>query len=207
MDYENLIFISYRRADPDWVRWTRENFVRALSSLLRPALGDVGVFLDGTIETGASWPHRLATSLARSKILVPVLSRDYFYSEWCRLELALMLHREELLGLRTASNPDGLVLPVIIDDGDCFPPEVQAIQGASIHEFANPFIRPDSPKQEALAEYLRTRFCPDVERVVDNIPPYDPAWESITYERFRNTFQVQIRSQNTLPGLTLGETS
>lgn len=36
--------------DEDWVRWTRDNFVRPLRSLLRPALGDVRIFLDEQIE-------------------------------------------------------------------------------------------------------------------------------------------------------------
>jgi hypothetical protein len=74
VEYENDIFISYRRSDIDWVRWTRENFVRALSSLLRLRLGAVRVFMDETIEDGASWPNHLAMSLSRSRIMVAVLS-------------------------------------------------------------------------------------------------------------------------------------
>jgi hypothetical protein len=137
-DYVNDIFISYRRSDVDWVRWTRENFVRALSSLLRIRLGSVTVFMDETIEDGASWPNHLAMSLSRSRIMVPVLSRDYFHSDWCRLELALMHHREKTRNLRTAANPWGLIIPVIIDDGNCFPPEIQAMQAEQLHRFANP---------------------------------------------------------------------
>jgi hypothetical protein len=81
------------------------------------------------------------------------------------LELALFFHREKLLGFRTAANPDGLTLPFIIDDGDSFPPEVQSIQGEKITILHTPFIRPDSPRQEAFAEYLR-RWCPCVERAM-----------------------------------------
>src|SRR5258708_1301966 len=85
-EYENHIFISYRRPDAGGVRWTRDNFVRALTSLLRPRLGPIRVFMDETIEDGAAWPNHLARSLSRSRIMVPVLSRDYFQSDWCRLE-------------------------------------------------------------------------------------------------------------------------
>ena len=74
-DYENDIFISYRRSDADWIRWTRQNLVRALNSLLRVRLGAIKVFVDETIEDGASWPNYLAMSLSRSRIMVAVLRK------------------------------------------------------------------------------------------------------------------------------------
>jgi hypothetical protein len=49
MGYEYDIFISYRRSDDDWVRWTREHFVHLLRSLLVPALGPVRVW-DRVVE-------------------------------------------------------------------------------------------------------------------------------------------------------------
>ena len=173
-NYEHHIFVSYRRSDEEWVRWTRENVVRFLRSLLRPALGQVSVYMDETIETGASWPEHLALNQARSRLLVAILSRDYFQSDWCRLELALMSARERAAGLRTQGNPGGLIVPLVIDDGDLFPAEIQAIQSERIHNFANPFMRPDSPRQEELAEIIRTRVCPSVERMLQSVPEFDP---------------------------------
>lgn len=202
-DYENDIFISYRRSDLDWVRWTRDNFVRALSSLLRVRLGQIKVFVDETIDDGASWPNHLAMSLSRSRIMVAVLSRDYFHSDWCRLELALMHHREKTGKFRTATNPWGLIIPVIIDDGTCFPPEVQAMQGEPLHSFANPFMRPDSPKQEAMADVLKNKLCDSIERALAATPAYDPAWEHVAHKQFEGVFQIHMQSQNTVPSLNL----
>lgn len=202
-DYETDIFVSYRRSDVDWVRWTRENFVRALTSLLRVRLGAIKVFVDETIDDGASWPNHLAMSLSRSRIMVAVLSRDYFYSDWCRLELALMHHREKAGNLRTAENPWGLIIPVVIDDGNCFPPEVQAMQGEPLHAFANPFMRPDSPKQEAMAEVLRTKLCASVERALLVAPAFDPEWEKIAHKQFEGVFRIHMQSQETVPSLVL----
>ncbi len=202
-DYENDIFISYRRSDADWVRWTRDNFARALASLLRPRLGSIRVFLDESIEDGSSWPTHLARSLSRSRIMVPILSRDYFKSKWCRLELALMCHREHSIDFRTARNQWGLIIPAIIDDGDCFPPEVQAMQGERLHEFANPFMRPDSPRQESLADVLGRKFCNSVERALTFAPPYDAAWENVAHKQFEGVFQIHVGSQLTVPSLTL----
>lgn len=159
--------------------------MRALSSLLRVRLGAVKVFVDETIDDGASWPNHLAMSLSRSRIMVAVLSRDYFQSDWCRLELALMHHREKVGKLRTSGNPWGLIIPVVIDDGNCFPAEVQAMQGEPLHAFANPFMRPDSPKQEAMADVLRNKLCASIERALAATPPFDPAWEQIAHKQIR----------------------
>lgn len=201
-DYEHDIFISYRREENDWIRWTKDHFVRPLRVLLRPALGNVRLFIDDQIETGASWPSYLARAHARSRLLIPILSRDYFNSDWCRLELALMQHREQRLGFRSPTKPEALILPFIIDDGDCFPAEVQAMQGEAIHDYANPFIRPDSPKQEAFAEHLKN-WCPRVESALRHVPPFDPAWETFTHAEFQLKFQIKMQTQNTLPGLSL----
>ncbi len=203
-DYEYDIFISYRRTNADWVRWTKENFLRALNSLLCVRLGTVKVFIDETIEDGTSWPNHLALNLSRSRIMVAVLSRDYFESDWCRLELALMHDREKTTNSRTASNPRGLIIPVVIDDGDCFPPEVQMMQAERLHEFANPFIRPDSPKQEALAEVLKNKLCASIEHVLsEGVPPYDPKWEGIAHKQFEGVFKIHMHSQKTVPSLVL----
>lgn len=201
-DYEHHIFVSYRRMDEDWVRWTRENFVRPLRSLLRPALGDVRIFLDEQIETGISWPARLAAAHTRSRLLIPILSRDYFSSDWCRLELALMFKREELLGFRTADKPQALILPFIIDDGESFPPEVQVMQGEGIHKFANPFMCTNTPSQEAFAEHLR-QWCPRVAQALELVPPLDPSWGTLAHDQFNQMFRIKTQTLKTLPGLSL----
>jgi hypothetical protein len=195
-DYEHDIFISYRRMDDDWIRWTKENFVRPLRALLRPALGNVRIFFDEQIETGMSWPDYLARAHARSRLLIPLLSRDYFSSPWCRLELALMHHREQQLGLRSPANPAVLILPFIIDDGDQFPQEVQAMQGERIHKYANPWIRPDSAVFQEFAQYLQT-WCPRAETARNSVPGYDSAWESFAHAQFNQTFRIQVQTQTT----------
>jgi hypothetical protein len=201
-DYEHDIFVSYRRMDEEWVQWTRDNFLRPLRSLLRPALGNVRIFVDDQIETGASWPAYLARALAHSRLLVPILSRDYFNSDWCRLELALMHHRETRAGWRTPAQPSVLILPVVIDDGESFPPEVQVMQGESIHRFAIPCMCTNGPRQEEFAAHLQ-RWCPRVEQALQTIPPFDSAWEAVAQEQFAEMFRIKVATQKTLPGLSL----
>jgi hypothetical protein len=199
--YEHDIFVSYRRPDNDWVRWTKDIFVRILRSILSIGLDDVRIYMDESIETGADWPDHLALSLSRSKIMVALLSRTYFTSNWCTLEFGHMHRREVLNNLRTPRNPYGLIIPVVIDDGTCFPEIVQKMQLESLHHFANPFICAASPKQEALADVLRDRLCPVIERTLARVPAFDPAWEQIAHKEFENVFRIRTQLQNTVPSL------
>jgi hypothetical protein len=114
-----------------------------------------------------------------------------------------MYHREKYTKFRTPENPYGLIIPVAIDDGDCFPGEVQAMQWEPLHKFANPFIRVDSPKQEALAEVLKERICPIIENALDRVPPYDPSWEKTAHKQFENMFKIVKRIQKTVPTMKL----
>ena len=189
--------------DEDWIRWTKQNFVRPLQSLLRPSLGDVSIFLDDQIETGSSWPARLAFALSHSRLLIPVLCPDYFNSEWCRLELSLMRHREKQLDFRTAGNPNGLILPVIINDGDRFPDEVKEIQGKKIHKFAQPCMCLNTPLQENFAELLKNDFCPEIESALENVPAHDSAWQDFVYDQFKEQFKAAAAKQTKVPGLSL----
>jgi hypothetical protein len=114
-----------------------------------------------------------------------------------------MHKREELASFRTLANPCGLIIPIVIDDGDCFPAEVRRMQWHPFHTFANPFIRTDSPKQEALAEVLRERICPMVERALNKAPDFDPAWEQIAHKQFEHMFCIKTPIQRSVPPFVL----
>lgn len=202
-DYEHHIFVSYRRSDEDWARWTRENFPRALAALLRPGIGNVKISIDSDIDAGASWPLHLARSLSRSRLMVALMSRAYFQSDWCLLELGLMQRREQEQALRTPEKPYGLIIPVVIDDGDCFPHAVQAMQNVALHEFANPFIRLDSPRQEALTEVLKRQLCPAIEKALEHVPPFDPSWADHASEHFTKTLKIQASKLTKTPSISL----
>ncbi|VFM95329.1 MAG: TIR domain-containing protein [Candidatus Kentron sp. G] len=201
-DYEYDIFISYRRLDKDWDRWARKHVAGVLKTHLQPALGEPKIFIDDQIQTGDSWPARLSYALARSRLLVPLLCPAYFMSDWCQLELFLMCERERLCGLRCISNPAVLILPFVFNDGDSFPAEVKAMQSKVIHD-ATPFIVRDTPKFLEFSETLRQE-CPRIQAALKKVPPFDPAWETITHDRFRKRFQIQTAThQKTAPSLSL----
>jgi TIR domain len=122
------VFVSYRRRSPvyDWVHVHFFPLLRGHLDALGPR--DIDVFVDTTIETGDAWPEALKAALRRSRVLVPVLSANYFRSDWCMAEFETIRERERLSGFRTTDNPHGLILPVRFSDGTFFSSDAQAIQ-------------------------------------------------------------------------------
>jgi len=110
-----------------------------------------------------------------------------------------MLAREKKYDFRTTKKPSGLIIPAVIDDGTSFPQEVRAIQAQSLHEFANPFMKMDSPRQEELAETLRTTVCRAVEHTLPTVPQFDPDWEEAADISFGDAFRIQTSPQTAVP--------
>ncbi|KOG30562.1 TIR-like protein FxsC [Streptomyces resistomycificus] len=54
------------------------------------------VYLDRRIPLGSAWEDELKRRLARCQVLVPVLSRRLFTSEWCALEWECFQRRQQL---------------------------------------------------------------------------------------------------------------
>src|SRR5262245_48735271 len=91
--YRYDVFISYARRGnvPDWVQ---NHFKPMLERCLDDELGRAEVFLDATMESGTRWLPELRDALLCSRVLVPVLSAQYFLSSWCIAELQSFLLRE-----------------------------------------------------------------------------------------------------------------
>jgi len=148
MPYENDIFLSYRRFSEEWLRWTHKILVPMLRNLLQPALGNVTIYTDMATETGDPWPDEIAWNLVRSRIMVAVLSRDYFRSDWCRAEIAHMCKRQELFDSQAHDKRPSLIFPLVIDDGDCFPEKIRRMKFEEIHGFAQPYMAIDGANAE-----------------------------------------------------------
>jgi hypothetical protein len=130
------IFVSYEH-DSEMGSWVPDHLVPYMQSFVSNALNrPVSIFVDREgIKTGQSWPLVLQGALGRARCLVPVWNPLYFHSDWCRRECAVMLHRERRMAYRTLNNPDGLVIPVNVFDGEFFPQAVQPIQWFDFQEF------------------------------------------------------------------------
>ncbi|MFN7926989.1 MAG: toll/interleukin-1 receptor domain-containing protein [Blastocatellia bacterium] len=142
-NYSYDVFLSYRRVPPV-IDWVRNHFHPLLTQWLPSALPPrykTRIFIDELqIETGATWPLQLQEALKNSRCLVPVWSPEYFGSKWCLAELKSMQKREQLLGLRSPQQPQGLIYPVVFSDGENFPKYAQAIQQKDLSQWNIPDV-------------------------------------------------------------------
>ena len=138
------------------------------------------IYVDLESRSAGDWPTALGSDLARSRVLVPLLSRMYFESPWCRTEYELMRRRED----RCRRN---LIVPAIIHDGDHLPDHARRQHAAELMSHANPWMARGSPTSEQLAILVKD-WAPVVAAAIRNAPPRDPAWEREHVDAMDSTF-------------------
>ncbi len=169
-DYEFDVFISYRR-DGNPYHWVRNHFYPRLKDCLADQLPtEPALFLDEDMEIGSVWPDRLEEALARTRILVPVFSPQYFRSRWCLAEWHSMAEREKVLGHR------GLIYPVLFSDSDNFPSFARERSWRNL----KPWNKPDLVFQQTIRWI---DFVDEIEKVaielserISRVPKWEPDW-------------------------------
>jgi hypothetical protein len=181
MEYIYDVFVSYKR-HRDWTPWTREHIFDLLDAYLTQELGDKpSIFIDDKIEPGADWPNRLGNALARSRVLLPIFSGDYFGSDWC-------LHELDLLHGRMLINPGKvLIIPIQGHDGDLIPKEIARLQPVDFREFRNPDIQRKTPRFEKFADEVG-KLAPKLAQAIGSVPVFDPAWVQEYEGRFDQVY-------------------
>ena len=178
MEYENHIFISYARGE-FWTEWVNKQFVPRLRAYLENQTGSLKVFVDKEIQPGANFDYLLKRNVARSMIMIPLLSPHYFSRVWCRTELALMLERERFIGLEGQGNNYGLIITVRLGDGDMFPDLIGHIQYLDFEDCA--ILR--FPENSLIAQRFDEKLislAKIVATTLPNVPHWDDRWEKLT---------------------------
>jgi hypothetical protein len=195
--YEHHVFISYRHYGA-WPQWVIDHFLPPFQHWLGEELAeDASIFVDTSLETGTRWSRQIERSLARSRVLVPCFSKQYFSSEWCRRELALMLAREAAAGIDPA---DSLVVPVLIHDGDDLPELARRIQSAKFQELAQPWIANGSLTMEKLSDEIKS-WVVDVVSAIRRAPTFDRGWETLAPDDFERQLRGEEPKQTSVPSL------
>ena len=175
MGYKNDVFISYSHRYQGWLQST---FLELFEHYLSETVNfDVKIFVDYQgIKGGDDWNNRIKHELIHSKCLVSIYSPAYFRSEWCVKEFAIMDFRQKEYGFRTMSNPDGLVIPINIFDGEHFPKYATSIQYEDFREFNKDGIKNTSlylPFQNKLESWVT-----NVAKAIQSAPTWDKNWLS-----------------------------
>jgi hypothetical protein len=200
MPYEFDVFVSYRR-HYEWPMWVREIFRPLFDHWLGEELGRAhNVFTDYEVESGVSWPQRLGQALGGSRVLVSLLSRQYFSSPWCQLEFAHMRAREVKCNLRTAHCPGGLIIPAHIHDGQDFPKFALEIQAAQLQQYTNVRLAKGGLTEEQLSSEIR-KWMPDIVQAINSAPGYDPTWAELAVRDFVQQFAAPEPVQSVPPSL------
>lgn len=174
-DYQYDVFISYCNY-PGHTEWVVEVFLEAFrdcltnsESLGRPSR----VYLAPEANrAGDKWKLVLREALAGSRIMVPIWTIQYFMSEYCRGELAVMINREQRLGYLTDGRKGSLIVPVQFMDGGGYPEIANEYQ----QEDFKPF---NAARKGCKSAKLRKKIEAWAEVVgerVNGAPDWDPAW-------------------------------
>lgn len=198
MTYRYDVFLSYRRAN-DWPRFVEKHFLPKFQHWLDTTRGRASpIFFDiHDIETGESWPYRLADGLSHSKVMVCLWSKEYFSSRWCAAELTQMLARRK--SLTGPLGPPPLILAVAIHDSEDLDPSLDDIQRFPLQEYSNPWIAEGSIAAERLSIEIKT-LAQHAADALDQAPQYDPAWARLATEEFLRLFGART-TQNVPPSL------
>ncbi len=197
-DYEYDVFLSYRRAN-DWPRFVNDHFLPKFRHWLDTTPGRASsIFFDAReIETGESWPYRLAEALAHSRVMVCLWSKEYFSSQWCGAELSHMLTRRQ--ALTNNYGPLPLILAAVIHDGDDIDAGLNEIQRFPLQKYSNPWIAEGSPVAEVLSMKIQ-EFAEHVAHALNRAPDYDPSWPDLATKDIGGIFESRA-VQHVLPSL------
>jgi hypothetical protein len=201
MAYQHDIFVSYRR-DPEALVWID----RFLKPILRHRVGmelqrkvDIYVHEVGDqIQAGTAWPVDLGQTIACSRVLIALWSGDYLASEWCRHELSLMLHRERVTKARSVRNKYGLVIPVIVHDGDTIPKSLASAQRLELKDCFISRMPDNGPVAEQMVKQIALH-AQGIAAAIHAAPPWKSGWPTKAAAKLLNAFKVQQKSQRKLP--------
>jgi hypothetical protein len=167
VDYEFDVFVSYSRSAGNVSDWVWNHFYPVLKRCLEDEIGKGEIFIDRQMDVGIPWPDQLATSLRKSRLLVPVLSAPYFNSAWCTAEWGSMEEREAVSGTQ------GLIFPVVFADGVSFP---QQVRNRQLHEEFKNYNVPYPKYQETESYQYFHQEVQNLARLIADRLSQVPAW-------------------------------
>ncbi len=168
MSYTYDVFISYRRSPAQARDWTRHVLYPTLQTWLEVELNlkSDQIFIDTEHlnDNGLPWPEKLRDAILQSKLLVAVLSPQYFESDWCMTELYSMLERQQRTGGRC-------VYLLQVFDGETYPSQIRLCSPTDLSSYATLHRR--FLPQRGWNERCK-KLAHELKVVLAQTPPFDP---------------------------------
>ena len=201
MGYRHDIFISYRR-HPETLEWIKIHFLPLLTHRVGCEMPDPPQIyvheITHQIPAGTAWPVELGEEIGASRILIALWTGSYINSIWCAQELFLMLAREQETGSRTPQNKYGLIVPVVVHDGEKIPQELGLAQRLDITTCFNTRMRRDGRKAEQLSDKI-AEHARGIAGAIANAPQWQEHWPQQAAQQLVNTYHALEPSQNSVP--------
>lgn len=183
MKYEHHIFLSYAHGEL-WTPWVKEVFLRKLQFYLESEVGRLEVSVDYQIQAGTLWGPNLERRVARSKLMLALMSANYFHREWCRREMALMFEREKHLKLEGRDKNYGLLIPIRLGDGNTFPELIKKVQHFDFEEFLDPDLPVGSERASKFNMGMK-ELAQTIARTLPQAPrSCNDAWRHFTGKKY-----------------------
>jgi len=179
MAYKYDVFLSYNCKLPHGV-WVTDAFLPLFKSYLEEALNvrEVTIFKDNQeIYAGQDWDRKIKNALLHSRIMVSIFAPAYFNSEWCKKEFLIMDYRQRKCGYMSNQNPNGIIVPIKISDGDSFPEYAHSFQMSNFNLFSRVGLQAIKTQrfidfQDSLLDWVES-----VAHAHRNAPAWDDNWK------------------------------
>ena len=168
MSYRYDLFISYTWRVPRAQSWVRDVLAPPLIDYLGlyANIPKENVFLDDrTIRPGMEVEKSVHQALRDSKVLLAILSPQYFDSGWCLTEFHTLLDRQQ-------ATKQHIVYPVAVWDGHNYPADARNLNPLDFNRWGT-----------LERGMVRKRFTDTVldlvkelEKLIANSPQHDPGW-------------------------------
>ena len=177
--YKYDVFISYSRRGS-----VQKRLLNHFHPKLRECLDDqfappLKVYMDRAMRRAVHWPSDLQVALRHSKIMIQLLTPNYFTSKWCMAELFSMRARENMLGLAGPEISQGLIYPILYSDSDNFPDEALQRAWVDFKEYAHP-----DPVYQQTVDFIHfhrkvNELASDLVQLVRQVPDWRPDWPMV----------------------------
>ena len=166
MNYEFEVFISYRSEDPPFT-WLTDYFIKNFEYLLKSKIPQAKIFFDKSGLKGTDkWEPTLWEALAKSRILMPIITPSFFDDGSYTLKEIAYMYRRHSISSESNALP---IIPIVL----CCDFEDLVFE-CQMYDFSNTNILGLTYSQKAKNVLIQKseQLVSDIKKRRNNLPVY-----------------------------------